>query len=119
MRSPNSATRTGAIDIWVRLLKALEAFGFGSLGLTPGDFLKPESVVQLCYPPARIDLLTTIDGVQFDSCFRRKMPVSMDGVVLPIIDITDFRTNKLAAGRARDLADLESLDEPSEPLPEA
>ena len=114
---------TGDIDIWVRstqvnaaaLLKALDAFGFGDLGLTPADFFAPESVVQLGYPPARIDLLTSIDGVEFEACYRRKTVVRVDGVELPIIHIDDFRANKLAAGRARDLADLESLNEPPDP----
>ena len=65
---------TGDIDIWVRperdnlarLITALEAFGFASLGVSIEDFLVPEAMVQLGYPPARIDLLTAIDGVSFD-----------------------------------------------------
>lgn len=114
---------TGDIDLWVRsteanaaaLLEVLEAFGFGALGLTQADFLAPESVVQLGYPPARIDLLTSIDGVQFEACYPRKTVVRVDGIELPIIHIDDFRANKVATGRARDLADLESLDEPPDP----
>jgi hypothetical protein len=49
-----------------RLVSALEDFGFGSLGLTPADFLEEGVVVQLGYPPKRIDILTQVDGVQFD-----------------------------------------------------
>ena len=68
---------TGDIDIWVRperdnlarLITALEAFGFASLGVSIEDFWVPEAMVQLGYPPARIDLLTAIDGVSFDECF--------------------------------------------------
>jgi hypothetical protein len=111
---------TGDMDIWVRpkpdnigrLLQALQAFGFGSLGLTAADFLVPEAVIQLGYPPARIDLLTSIDGVTFDDCYPRRMMISLAGLELPIIHLADFRTNKLASGRAKDLADLESLDGP-------
>ncbi len=118
---------TGDIDIWVRsteanaraLLQALDAFGFGALGLTQADFLQPDHVVQLGYPPARIDLLTSIDGVQFDPCYLRRTRIHVDGVELPIIHVDDFRANKLAAGRARDLADLERLDEASDPLKDA
>lgn len=59
---------TGDIDIWIRrskdnvtkILKVLEEFGFGSLGLAQEDFSKPDAVIQLGYPPARIDLLTSI-----------------------------------------------------------
>jgi len=108
---------TGDLDIWVsptpvniaRLLRAVERFGFGGLGLTEADFLQPEAVIQLGYPPARIDLLTAIDGVQFDDCYPRRVSMEVGGVALPTIHLSDFRANKLAAGRAKDLADLESL----------
>lgn len=116
---------TGDIDLWIkpteenahRLVQALDQFGFAGLGLTPADFVRPASVVQLGYPPARIDLLTSIDGVEFAPCHSRRITVTIDGVELPIIHVDDFRTNKRVVGRARDLADLESLDEPPEPRP--
>ena len=111
---------TGDLDVWVgqepenitRLLKALAEFGFGSLGLKQEDFLAHEAVVQLGYPPARIDLLTTIDGVSFDSCYPHRVPMQIGSVMLPIIDLANFKRNKLASGRVKDLADLESLHEP-------
>lgn len=111
---------TGDLDIWVRrssgnagkLLEALRQFGFGTLGLTEGDFLLPDRVIQLGYPPARIDLLTSKDGVEFDSCFAARVIMDVNGTSLPFIGLDDFRSNKRASGRARDLADLESLDEP-------
>ena len=114
---------TGDLDIWVDadpanvrlLLRALDLFGFGSLGLIDADFLQPDSVVQLGYPPARIDLLTSIDGVRFGECYPRRMTLSVSGVDLPIINLQDFRTNKLASGRLKDLADLQSLDDPVPP----
>ncbi len=70
---------TGDIDFWVRpatdnlkrLLAALHAFGFGSLGLNAGDF-NPGTVVQLGQPPRRVDLPMAIDGVQFGDCFARR-----------------------------------------------
>ena len=108
---------TGDMDVWVkpeaknieRLLLVLSAFGFASVGLKESDFMQPEAVVQLGYPPARIDLLTAIDGVAFDVCFERKMTVEIDGVMIPVIHIQDFRANKMAAGRHKDLADLEAI----------
>ena len=116
---------TGDIDIWLdpspinvgRLLIALREFGFGSLGLSETDFQQPDAIVQLGYPPARIDLLSSIDGVQFDQCYPRRQLVSVSGVELPILHLDDFRVNKLASGRAKDLADLESLDTPPEAEP--
>jgi predicted nucleotidyltransferase len=111
---------TGDIDLWIgisdenvdRLLKVLAAFGFGGLGLRKEDFQEPDAVVQLGYPPARIDLLTGIDGVEFEACYRRRLPVAIGGVQLPIIHLEDFKANKKAAGRLKDLADLEALDDP-------
>ena len=112
---------TGDIDIWVkpsadnvaRLLGVLDEFGFRSLGLTASDFMQPQAVIQLGYPPARIDLLTSIDGVEFDACFSRRQALGVDGLGLNLIALEDFRANKLATGRAKDLADLQSLDEAS------
>ena len=109
---------TGDLDIWVaptatnvnRLLRALELFGFGSRGLNEADFMRPEAVVQLGFPPARIDLLTAIDGVRFDECYPRRITSRVSGIDLPVIGLSDFRTNKLASSRLKDLADLESLE---------
>jgi hypothetical protein len=107
---------TGDIDFWVRpsgdnvsrLLSVLRRFGFESLGLKAADF-GPDSVIQLGQPPRRIDLLTAIDGVEFDACWARRDQVTVDGVALPIIGLEDFATNKRSSGRLKDLADLESL----------
>lgn len=107
---------TGDIDFWIgpdplnieRLLRALQAFGFGSLGLKAADF-DADSVVQLGQPPRRIDLLTAIDGVQFDACWSRRLVLSIDGLSLNLIALQDFAANKRATGRLKDLADLESL----------
>jgi hypothetical protein len=112
---------TGDIDFWVRatpdnitrLLRSLDDFGFGSLGLTASDF-STDTVVQLGQPPRRIDLLTAIDGVSFEDCFARREQVELAGVPLNIIGLADFKTNKRATGRLKDLADLESLDPPAQ-----
>jgi hypothetical protein len=111
---------TGDLDLWVRpaerdvekLLDVLNRFGFGAIGLKADDFLQPGAVVQLGYPPSRIDLLTAIDGVEFDACYARRLVMNIAGVDLPIIGLEEFRANKRAAGRAQDLADLEALDDP-------
>ena len=110
---------TGDLDIWIRpseanignLLEALTQFGFGGLGLAKDDFLAPGAIVQLGYPPARIDLLTAIDGVEFGICYARRVVMKVAGVALPVIGLEEFRANKLASGRAKDLADLESLND--------
>ena len=108
---------TGDIDIWVkpepnnfaRLIKALDAFGFAALGVSAEDFMAPQAMVQLGYPPARIDLLTSIDGVTFEECFAHRLDVMIGGTLLPVISVDDLIRNKLATGRAKDLVDVKSL----------
>jgi hypothetical protein len=113
---------TGDIDFWVRLdpanvqrlLDALKAFGFASLGLQPEDF-DDDTVLQLGQPPRRIDILTGIDGVDFDACFARRESAVLGGVPLHVIGLADFIANKKATGRLKDQADLEALDPPPQP----
>jgi predicted nucleotidyltransferase len=108
---------TKDLDIWVemelsnakRLMDALTAFGFGSVGLTQEDFLTPNQVIQLGYPPNRIDLLTTPDGVNFTTCYQFKIDVEIDAIKINFIDLENLKINKQASGRLQDLADLENL----------
>ena len=110
---------TGDIDIWIDpadknislVLDALQEFGFGELGITAADLSAPNSVLQLGYPPARIDLLSSIDGVRFADCYEKRIVMQIDEVDLPVIGVADFRANKLATGRLKDLADVEALDQ--------
>lgn len=109
---------TGDLDFWVgshpanakKLLNVLNQFGFGALGIQENDFTTPNQVLQLGFPPGRIDLLTSIDGVQFEDCFTRRMTALIDGIELSFIAMEDFKTNKRAVGRHQDLADLETLN---------
>ncbi|MGH3544508.1 MAG: nucleotidyltransferase [Mycobacteriales bacterium] len=110
---------TGDLDVWIAveqanaqcLLDALEDFGFGSVGLSVADFAETDRVIQLGYPPLRIDLLTSLDGVEFEACYNRRMEVSLDGTVVPFIALDDLRLNKAASGRPQDLADLAALED--------
>jgi predicted nucleotidyltransferase len=112
---------TKDIDIWIEMtpdnaenmVKALEQFGFASLGLRAADFLAPDQIIQLGYPPNRIDLITTPPGLEFKSCYTARVPVEMDGVTIDFIDLENLKKNKLASGRLQDLADLENLKSPS------
>ncbi len=109
---------TGDVDFWIgtdatnaqRALRALKEFGFGGLGIVLHDLTQPGHVIQLGFPPRRIDLLTSIDGVQFTACYARRMVVPIDGLDLNFIALEDFKTNKRASGRLQDLADLQALD---------
>ncbi len=109
---------TKDMDVWIemsaenaiKVIKALEQFGLGSLGLQVSDFMEPEQVIQLGYPPVRIDLITTPSGVEFETCYVSKVEVEMEGVVVNFIDLENLKKNKRATGRLQDLADLENLE---------
>ena len=109
---------TKDIDIWIelapenasRLVRSLEQFGFGSLGLKEQDFLDADTIIQLGYPPRRIDLLTTLPGVDFDQCFAERVVVDFDELPVNFIDLENLKKNKLATGRAQDIADIENLE---------
>ena len=81
------------------------------------DLSTPGQVIQLGDPPARIDLLTSIDGVGFRQACERRQVVKVDGIDLPFISLEDFKTNKRASGRLKDLADLERLGEAGDGSP--
>jgi len=114
---------TGDLDIWLnpspvnagRVLKALEAFGFGSFKLTEYDLTKEGNVIQLGQPPLRIDLLTSIDGVTFEACYGNRKEVVFDGLSMNFIGYHDLVTNKKATGRHRDLDDVENMTPPKDP----
>ena len=106
------------MDIWIwinennakQLIKTLEEFGFSSLGLKKEDFLKPEYVIQLGYPPNRIDILTKISGLEFEKCYKSRVKTNMDGITIDFINLENLKKNKKAIGRFKDLADLENLE---------
>jgi hypothetical protein len=108
---------TKGLDFWLdrtpenaaRIIKALEDFGFGSLGLQETDFLEEDQIIQLGFPPNRIDLLTSVTGVDFEVCHSSKIEVIVEGVEVSFIDLENLRRNKKASGRFQDLADLENL----------
>ncbi len=110
---------TGDMDVLVRpseanakrLLRALEAFGFGSLDLTEDDFSKPEHVVQLGVSPVRVDLITSLTGVTWAEAEETKVAGEISGVPAPFIGREAFAANKRATGRKKDMADLEALGE--------
>lgn len=109
---------TKDLDVWValseqnatNLVNALDSFGFGSLGLEAADFLAPQQVIQLGYPPSRIDILMTPKGVDFDACYEQRVLADIDGVTCFFIDLENLLKNKRATGRYQDLADVENLE---------
>jgi hypothetical protein len=110
---------TGDLDLLVgpgrenarRALAALDDFGFGSLDLAEADFERPEHVIQLGVPPVRVDLLTSISGVDWARAWAGSVTGTYGDVPVRYLGRAEFIANKRASGRARDRADLEALGE--------
>jgi hypothetical protein len=98
-------------DNAMRILGALDEFGFGSLALSPDDFTTPGRVVQLGVAPIRIDIVTKITGVPWDRAEAGKVLGTYGDVPVFFIGRDDFIANKRATGRAKDAADVEALGE--------
>jgi hypothetical protein len=110
---------TGDLDVFVkpdhttakRIMQALNEFGFGTVGLTAGDFVKEGKVVQLGVPPVRIDIITSITGVQWEQAQAGRVEGWFGDLRVCYIGRDDFIANKRALGRKKDIADLEAVGE--------
>lgn len=108
---------TGDMDVWVgsrrenaeRLVGALRDFGFDLPELSPELFLQQERIVRMGVPPFRIELLTTISGVDFDECRAERVVDVIDGVEVSLINLEHLKENKKASGRPKDANDLGNL----------
>lgn len=94
-----------------RLLAALADFGFGSLGLKADDFAAPGRIVQLGYSPNRVDLITAIDGVDFESAWRGRIQGRYGSTAVSYLGRNELIRNKSAAGRPQHLVDLAALQD--------
>ena len=94
----------------VRLLEVLAVFGFGDAGITVEELMLPERVIQLGVPPNRVDLLTSISGVQIEDAFASRVNSQLDGLPVFFLGREVLLRNKLAAGRTKDLADIQELN---------
>lgn len=109
---------TNDIDVWLepvlsngqRALDALKDFGFGNVEISMDDLLDPDKVIQLGYPPLRIDLLTAIANIQFKKAWGRKVIAKYGRQRVYFIGKHDLIVSKKAAGRKRDLSDLDELE---------
>jgi len=108
---------TADMDIWIavnptnanRMVTALNEFGFDVPELTTDLFLEENKIIRMGVPPVRLEIITTISGVDFDTCFQQKEQGKIDGIEINIIDLENLRKNKKASGRYKDLNDLENL----------
>lgn len=126
----NGAPRfTGDLDVWVRpdpvnaerVLRGLRRFGapVDVHGLGVEDLGRAGSIYQMGLPPRRIDVLTQIDGVTFDDAWRGRIVVRIGDVTMPFLGLRELVRNKRAAGRPKDLLDIELLREAGAPVDDA
>ncbi len=108
---------TGDLDIFIAIdasnaqgtLQAFREFGFTDLEISKSDFLEPDTVVEIGREPLKIQVMTGIDGVQFDECFDSKIEVDIEDLKLPVISYEMLIRNKLSTGRGKDKVDAEEL----------
>ena len=108
---------TQDMDVWIaiaprnaeRMVAALREFGFATPNLSAEPFLRAGSIVRMGIPPMRIEVRTTISGVNFADCFADRVTDSFDGIGVNLISLNHLKTNKKASGRHKDLDDLENL----------
>ena len=87
--------------------KALEEFGFDCEEISYDSLLVEGRILRLGVPPLRIEILNKLSGVDFSDCYKRRACIDLDGLEVSMISFDDMIANKRAAGRAKDLADLE------------
>jgi hypothetical protein len=108
---------TKDIDFWVNpsegnadaLMRVLDDFGFGDIGVTRDDFLKPDHVIQLGQEPYRIDMMTGISGLTWKEAFDSRVQGEVDGLPVQFIGPNQYIRNKEASGRPQDYADADRL----------
>jgi len=92
------------------IVAALKDFGFETLKLSSKDFVEKKQIIQLGYEPVRVDLLTSIEGVDFVSVWAHKVASKYGKQKAYFIGLDDLMKNKQSSARLQDLADLKVLD---------
>ncbi len=108
---------TGDLDVWVAvnpnnvdgIVEVLREFGFAGEDTSPSLFAAPGVIIRMGVPPVRIELQTRISGVAFEECYQHRIVGDFDGEPVNLINLEHLKRNKRAAGRNKDLADLDNL----------
>lgn len=109
---------TGDLDIWVRptpanaerVWAALTDFGAPLDAITQADLSRPDVVFQIGIVPNRVDILTSIEAVEFETAWTNRTTVRVMGVDVDLIGREELIRNKRALGRPQDVADVEALE---------
>jgi len=108
---------TDDLDIWIavsptnaeRIVSVFREFGFDAPELSTDLFLKDDSLVRIGVEPVRIEVMTSISGVNFEDCYSRRLETELNEEPVSLINLRHLRQNKKASGRLKDLSDLENL----------
>ena len=108
---------TGNMDIWIasneknalKMVEALKKFGFDLPEVKKELFLIKEKVIRMGVPPMRLEILTSIDGVRFETCFKNRVIAELGDFKVNFISKDDLLINKRSSGRPQDLVDFDKL----------
>ena len=108
---------TDDLDIWIavsptnaeRIVNVFRDFGFDVPELSAELFLKDDSLIRIGVEPVRIEVMTSISGVNFEDCYSRRLETELNEEPVSLINLRHLRQNKEASGRLKDLSDLENL----------
>jgi predicted nucleotidyltransferase len=108
---------TGDMDIWIaihpdnahKMVAVLKTFGFDHPDLSDDLFLHENKILRMGVPPVRLEITTSISGVEFDECYQARVVDELDGVEVNLIDLENLKKNKKASGRLKDLTDFKKL----------
>ena len=108
---------TGDMDIWIersesnskKIVSAFHDFGMTGAGISEHLFLEKNKVIRMGVPPVRLEVITSASGVNFNECYSNREVMEIDGIMINFISLQDLKNNKHAAGRHKDMDDLEHL----------
>jgi len=108
---------TGDMDIWIemsesnskKVASSFRDFGMPDEAISEDIFLETNKVIRMGVPPVRLEVITSASGVDFNQCYSNREIVEIDGIPINFISLQDLKKNKRAAGRHKDLEDIEHL----------
>jgi len=108
---------TGDMDIWIerseanskKMVSVFRDFGVPDESISEEMFSEAHKVIRMGVPPVRLEVITSASGVDFNNCYSARELHELEGISISLISLPDLKTNKLAAGRHKDLEDIEHL----------
>lgn len=108
---------TKDLDVWVRptsenaerVFRALADFGAPLENVKVEDFAAPGTIFQIGVAPNRVDILTSLEGIEFEQAWAARTKSTYGGVPIGVLSAEDLIVNKRAVARPQDLLDVEAL----------